>query len=114
MKPALDDIALRLRRAYSEGPVAPLRDALDPSDGKGAYAVQSINTRHWVESGRRIVGRKIGLTSKAVQTQLGVDQPDYGVLFSDMAVADGGSLDPAHTLQAKVEAEIAIVLQRGL
>jgi len=114
MKPALDDIALRLRRAYSDGPVAPLRDGLDPSDGKGAYAVQSINTRHWVDTGRRIVGRKIGLTSKAVQAQLGVDQPDYGVLFSDMAVSDGGYLDPVHTLQAKVEAEVAIILQRGL
>jgi 2-keto-4-pentenoate hydratase len=114
MKPALDDIALRLRRAYSDGAVPPLRDALDPADGKGAYAVQSINTRHWVESGRRIVGRKIGLTSKAVQTQLGVDQPDYGVLFSDMAVPDGGFLDPARLLQPKVEAEVAIVLQRGL
>jgi len=114
MRPALDDIALRLRRAYSDGPVAPLRDGLDADDAKGAYAVQSINTRHWVESGRRIVGRKIGLTSKAVQTQLGVDQPDYGVLFSDMAVVDGGFLDPSRTLQPKVEAEVAIVLQRDL
>lgn len=114
MRPALDDIALRLRSAYSEGPVAPLRDGLDPTDGIGAYAVQAINTRYWVDSGRRIVGRKIGLTSKAVQTQLGVDQPDYGVLFSDMAVADGGFLEPGRMLQPKVEAEVAIVLQRGL
>lgn len=114
MKPALDDIAIRLRRAYNAGPVAPLRDALEPADAKGAYAVQSINTRYWVEAGRRIVGRKIGLTSKAVQNQLGVNQPDYGVLFSDMAVADGGVLDPARTLQPKVEAEVAIVLERDL
>lgn len=114
MKPALDDIALKLRRAYSDGPVPPLREALEPTDGKGAYAVQAINTRHWVESGRRIVGRKVGLTSKAVQTQLGVDQPDHGVLFSDMAVPDGGFLDPARTIQPKVEAEVAIVLKRGL
>jgi len=114
MKAALDDIAVRLRRAYTEGPVAPLRDALEPADANGAYAVQSINTRYWVDAGRRIVGRKIGLTSKAVQSQLGVDQPDYGVLFSDMAVADGGALDPCRTLQPKVEAEVAIVLERDL
>jgi 2-keto-4-pentenoate hydratase len=107
-------IARRLRDAYAGGPVPPLRDALDPVDADGAYAVQTINTRFWQAQGRRIVGRKAGLTAKAVQRQLGVDQPDFGVLFSDMAIDDGGLLDPARCIQPKAEAEIAFVLAKDL
>jgi 2-keto-4-pentenoate hydratase len=112
--PSHDDLARRLRDAYAGGPVPPLRDGLDPVDVAGAYAVQTINTRHWQAQGRRIVGRKAGLTAKAVQTQLGVDQPDFGVLFDDMRVADGGRLDPAVCFQPKAEAEIAFVLGTDL
>ena len=109
-----NDLARRLRDAYAGGSVPPLRDGLDPTDVDGAYAVQTINTRYWEAQGRRIVGRKAGLTAKAVQTQLGVDQPDFGVLFEDMRVADGGNLDPAKTLQPKAEAEIAFILGADL
>ena len=108
------DIAQRLRAAYEGGPVPPLRDLLDPADGDGAYAVQSINTAFWQKQGRRIVGRKVGLTSKAVQQQLGVSQPDFGVLFADMLVEDGATLSANRLLQGKVEAEVAIVLARDL
>ena len=110
----LELIAQRLRIAYSSGPIPPLRGQLDPTDAVGAYAVQAINTRVWEAEGRRIVGRKAGLTAKAVQQQLGVDQPDFGVLFDDMEVADGGRLDPARCIQAKAEAEIAFVLGADL
>ena len=112
--PSYDDLARRLRDAYSRGAVPPLRDGLDPVDADGAYAVQTINTRFWEGQGRRIVGRKAGLTAKAVQTQLGVNQPDFGVLFGDMEIPDGGMLDPARTIQPKAEAEIAFVLGRDL
>jgi 2-keto-4-pentenoate hydratase len=112
--PTDDQIARRLRDAYFNGAVAPLRDGLDPVDADRAYAVQTINTRFWEAQGRRVVGRKAGLTAKAVQAQLGVDQPDFGVLFDDMAVADGGTLDPARTIQPKAEAEIAFVLGKDL
>jgi 2-keto-4-pentenoate hydratase len=105
-----EDAAKALRDAYSMGAIPPMRNWLDPVDSDGAYAVQAINTRFWTEAGRRIVGRKAGLTAKAVQTQLGVDQPDFGALFDDMAIPDGGRLDPKHCLQPKVEAEIAFVL----
>jgi 2-keto-4-pentenoate hydratase len=109
-----EELARRLREAYANGSVLPLRDGLDPIDIDGAYAVQTINTRFWVDQGRRIVGRKAGLTAKAVQVQLGVDQPDFGVLFEDMAIADGGTLDPSRALQPKAEAEIAFVLGKDL
>ncbi|MDP3673786.1 MAG: fumarylacetoacetate hydrolase family protein [Novosphingobium sp.] len=112
--PTHDDLARRLRDAYAVGAVPPLRDGLDPVDIDGAYAVQTINTRFWEAQGRRIVGRKAGLTAKAVQLQLGVDQPDFGVLFEDMALADGGTLDSARCLQPKAEAEIAFVMARDL
>lgn len=107
-------LAERLRNAYSGETVPPLRDGLDPTDAAGAYAVQDINTRFWQAQGRRIVGRKIGLTAKAVQAQLGVDRPDYGVLFDDMAVENGSDLLASRVIQPKVEAEIALVLSRDL
>lgn len=110
----LNDLAARLRAAYTDGVVPPLRDGLEPTDADGAYAVQTINTRYWEAQGRRIVGRKAGLTAKAVQKQLGVDQPDFGVLFDDMRVADGGTLDPARAIQPKAEAEIAFILGADL
>lgn len=110
MTPSHEDLARRLRDAYRAGAVPPLRDGLDPLDVAGAYAVQAINTRYWADQGRTIVGRKAGLTAKAVQQQLGVGQPDFGVLFDDMRIADGGRLDPARAIQPKAEAEIAFVL----
>lgn len=113
MTGSLEDAAKALRDAYS-APIAPLRGILDPTDAVGAYAIQAINTRHWVAEGRRIIGRKVGLTAKAVQTQLGVDQPDFGVLFDDMRIADGGVLSAAKVLQPKAEAEVAIVLGADL
>lgn len=107
-------LAARLRDAYANGAVAPMRDGLEPGDAAGAYAVQAINTRYWQKAGRKIVGRKVGLTAKAVQAQLGVDQPDSGVLFEDMRVVDAGWLNSARTMQPKVEAEIAFVLGSDL
>lgn len=111
---ALAELAERLRSAYTAGQVAPLRDGLEGTDGDGAYRVQDFNTRFWTQAGRRIVGRKVGLTAKTVQAQLGVRQPDFGVLFDDMRIANGGTLNPRRVLQAKAEAEIAIRLGRDL
>ncbi|WP_339704764.1 fumarylacetoacetate hydrolase family protein [uncultured Sphingosinicella sp.] len=110
----LETTAARLRNAYAGWVIPPLRDALEPNDVDGAYAVQAINTRFWEAAGRRIVGRKVGLTAKAVQQQIGVDQPDFGVLFDDMEVADGGVIPAGRLIQPKAEAEVALILGSDL
>lgn len=114
----LDDItsaAERLEAAYASGiPCAPVRDLIGGNDVTAAYAVQRDLTARRIVGGARIVGRKIGLTSEAVQQQLGVDQPDFGVLFDDMEYVDGDTIPVDAVLQPRVEAEIAFVLGSGL
>jgi len=75
-----------------------------------AYAVAQMNTDYKLNLGVRIIGKKVGLTSKAVQQQLGVDQPDFGILFEDMMVLEGESVKVSQLIQPKAEAEIAFVL----
>lgn len=80
-----------------------------------AYQVAEINTKaRLAEPGRRVVGLKVGLTSRAVQQQLGVDQPDFGVLFDDMEHLDGDAIPMARLIQPKVEAEVALVVGADL
>jgi 2-keto-4-pentenoate hydratase len=92
----------------------PVRDILGDTDIAAANAVQRLLTEDSLARGRRIVGHKIGLTSPAVQRQLGVDQPDSGVLFADMRVASGATVATGKLLQPKVEAEIAFILAEDL
>lgn len=111
----VDRAAELLKAAAASGkPIAPLRDRLAGTDLNGAYAIQEVNTLAWISEGRRLVGRKIGLTSLAVQAQLGVNQPDFGMLFADMAVGDGEPVAIGRLIQPKVEAEIALVIGRDL
>lgn len=100
--------------ARTRKPVPPIRGLLPDGDVEAAYAVQQWNTQRALDQGRRKCGLKIGLTSPAVQRQLGVNQPDFGVLWSDMAVADGEEIDWSRTLQPKAEAEIAFVMEKEL
>ena len=108
-----DDIAARLRRAESEHrAIAPIRDEVGTI--AAAYAIQQENVSGRLAAGHRLVGRKVGLTSKAVQRQLGVDQPDFGVLFDRMELMDGGRIDLAELIQPRIEAEIAFLFARDL
>jgi 2-keto-4-pentenoate hydratase len=92
----------------------PVRDILGDTDIAAAYSVQQLLTDDSLARGRRVVGHKIGLTSPAVQRQLGVDQPDSGVLFADMQVPTGATVEPGKLLAPKVEAEIAFILAEDL
>jgi 2-keto-4-pentenoate hydratase len=105
----------RLRQAArTKTPCEPVRDLIGRDDVSTAYAVQKMIVGERVMAGGRMVGRKIGLTSPAVQQQLGVDRPDFGVLFADMEVANGGVVPEGVLLQPKVEAEVAFILGRDL
>jgi len=94
--------------------IAPLRETYPALDGADAYAIQRRNTERKLAQGRRLVGCKVGLTARAVQQQLGVDQPDFGMLFDDMGFGDGDPVPSQILLQPKVEAEVAFVLGRDL
>ncbi|SFF66756.1 2-keto-4-pentenoate hydratase [Actinacidiphila alni] len=112
---AVAEAAAVLEDATRTGfPCAPVRSRLPEDDVEAAYAVQRLLVERGVAAGRRPVGRKIGLTSPAVQQQLGVNQPDFGVLFADMAVPEGQTIAPGRLLQPKVEAEVALVLGTDL
>lgn len=107
----IDVAAERLASAARTGePCAPVRDLIGRDDVEAAYRVQSRNIDARLAQGRRVVGRKIGLTSPAVQAQLGVDRPDFGVLLDDMDCTGADSVDTARSMQPKIEAEIAFVL----
>ena len=79
-----------------------------------AYAIQSAWMRQKYAQGRHKIGRKIGLTSKAMQSALNIDIPDSGILLDDMAFEDGGIIPAGRFIQPRVEAEIAFIMKDGL
>ncbi len=107
--------ATRLEQAARTGvPCGPVRDLLGSTDIDLAYAVQQRVTEGRLAAGATVVGRKIGLTSAAVQRQIGVDRPDFGVLLDDMDVSNLPEVPSERLLQPKAEAEIAFVLGADL
>jgi len=99
-------------------PCAPVRELIGTDDLAAAYAVQQGLVRQRLAAGATVVGRKIGATSKAVQDQLGVDQPDFGYLLDEMDVSDdalsSGGISMATLLQPRVEAEVAFRLSADI
>jgi 2-keto-4-pentenoate hydratase len=111
----ISEAAAALREASrSNRFISPLRERYPQLTPETAYAIQRANTEHRLAQGRRIVGCKIGLTSLAVQKQLGVDQPDFGMLFDDMGYGDGQEIPLSVQQQPKIEAELAFVMGRDL
>lgn len=105
--------ALRQARA-SRLAIPRVSETFGIAGAAAAYAVSRCNTELDLAAGRRIAGKKIGLTSQAVQQQLGVDQPDYGVLFADMEFLSGSEVPASRLIQPKAEGEIAFVVGRDL
>ena len=98
----LEDAARALRdagrtRAY----LPPLRETYPGISIDSAYEIQKLNAKLRLAEGRRLVGRKIGLTAVSVQRQLGVSQPDFGVLFDDMGYGDAEPIPASRTEPAE-------------
>lgn len=79
-----------------------------------AYAIQSAFVKRKLAAGRRGIGWKIGLTSRAMQDALKIDTPDSGILLDDMVFENGASVPAGRFIQPRIEAEIAFVMKRDL
>lgn len=101
--------------AYRAGTtIAPLRDRYAGIDIVDAYRIQERFIARRMALGEAVVGKKIGVTSRAVQEMIGVFEPDFGMLTSVMAYGDGATVDLETLIQPKIEAEIAFVLKHDL
>lgn len=118
--PAVDEraqaaIGDTLLEAYrTRQPVEPLTETFPDIDLEDAYAIQQHQVRWWLAAGAVLGGHKVGLTSAAMQRQMGVDQPDFGVLRDDMFLTEFESIPASRFIAPRVEPEIAIVLGRDL
>jgi 2-oxo-3-hexenedioate decarboxylase len=106
----MDDLAALLDEAALGAKAIPQLDIASVDDG---YAVQeTLLARRWAR-GERLVGYKMGLTSKAKMAQVGVNEVIFGRLTNAMQVPDGGSVDPARFIHPRVEPEVAFLLRDG-
>lgn len=111
----LDSLAADLLTAdQSLEPIAPLRDRVENMDVNDAYRIQDTQLRHHLAAGRVLAGRKVGLTSLAMQKQLGVDSPDFGFFFTDMVHHEEARISAASFISPKVEPEFGFVLKEAL
>lgn len=79
-----------------------------------SYAVQREWVRRGIENGRRLVGRKIGLTSKVMQEATGITEPDYGAIFEDMIFENGSVIEHDRFSSVRIEVELAFKLKEEL
>src|SRR3984957_20107274 len=112
---AIAKAAEALLGAYaSRLPVAPLTADRPDLSATDAYAIQLAQVAAWTAGGAVVKGHKVGLTSAAMQRQLGVSQPDFGHLVDVMFLPEGVTADFGRFLQPRAEPEIALVLGRPL
>ncbi|HYE64708.1 MAG TPA: fumarylacetoacetate hydrolase family protein [Pyrinomonadaceae bacterium] len=110
-----EEIVRALHRAETERlPVDPLTEKFPSLTPAEAYSIQRELVGRKLREGARVIGRKIGLTSAAMQQALGVGEPDYGLLLDTMAVENGGTIELERLIQPKVEGEVAFVLKKDL
>lgn len=111
----IEQLAQELSRAEaSRTPIAPLTARHPDLTVEDAYRVQMVNVERRLAAGARIVGKKVGLTSRAMQQFLGVGEPDFGHIFDDMVFPEDAPLPLDAFLQPKIEAELAFVLGEDL
>ncbi len=111
----IENIANKIWQAQeSKIPIEPIRELIGESNIDLAYQIQQFNVKRVLNSGGVRVGAKIGLTSFSVQQQLGVDQPDFGILFKHTEIPNKGSVNTLDILQPKAEAEIAFILNNDI
>jgi len=115
MQKLIEKAAEQIRLAKQhKTPCKPIRHLFSERDIEAAYSIQDVNTRLKLNQGRQIIGKKIGLTSFAVQKQLGVHEPDFGMLFDHMLFENHAEIASGLLMQAKAEAELAFVLKDDL
>jgi 2-keto-4-pentenoate hydratase len=111
----LDALAHSLLGAYASGaPIRPLTEGTADLTVDDAYTIQQIQMSHRIGSGAKVIGYKIGLTSAAMRQQMGVHEPDFGHLLTDMSRPADAPLPTGDFLQPRAEPEIALVLGRRL
>ena len=110
-----DDWAARLLHAADEAtPIEPLTESVPGLTIEEAYTIAQRIVGARVSRGAKVVGRKIGLTSVAVQQQLGVDEPDFGALLDTMQLSDGAVVDTSKFVAPRVELELAFHMSDSL
>jgi 2-keto-4-pentenoate hydratase len=108
-------VADALRDAEVEcAPIPPLRDTWPDIDVVDSYEIQLLNIRRRLQAGARVNGHKVGLSSRAMQEMMGVDEPDYGHLLSDMEVSSSEPVPTSRYCYPRVEVEVAFILGETL
>ncbi|MEU4320161.1 2-keto-4-pentenoate hydratase [Nocardia fluminea] len=109
------ELAAELARAELDRvAVSPIADRYPGIDVVDAYEVQLLNIRRRLDDGGKVVGHKVGLSSKAMQQMMGVDEPDYGHLLADMEVFEDVPVDTSKFLLPRVEVEVGFILGADL